>query len=77
MYERKSKVVLMCDTTEREFELCHAERLLRMPNNGGWHLPSDSEFELTEYGIKYRGNQRTASKTKTQKHNKQSSTSRE
>lgn len=29
---------------EREFEITHAERLLGMPNNGGWQLPENSEY---------------------------------
>lgn len=37
------------------FEVCHAERLLRMRNNGGWQLPSGSEYELTDNGIEHRG----------------------
>lgn len=32
----------------REFEVSHAERLLNMPNNGGWQLPKDSEYELKD-----------------------------
>lgn len=30
-----------------DFEITHAERLLRMPNNGGWHLPEDSEYKFS------------------------------
>lgn len=41
---------------QQEFTLEHAERLLRMKNNGGWILPKDSKFELTENGLKYRTN---------------------
>ena len=29
---------------KREFEITHAERLLGMPNNGGWQLPENSEY---------------------------------
>ena len=29
----------------REFDIDHAERILRMKNNG-WQLPKNSEFEL-------------------------------
>lgn len=32
----------------QSFSLDHAERLLRMPNNGGWMLPADSRYEYTE-----------------------------
>lgn len=41
---------------QQDFTLEHAERLLRMPRNGGWTLPKDSKFELTEDGLKYRAN---------------------
>lgn len=27
-------------------DIDHAERLLRMPNNGGWTLPENSNFEF-------------------------------
>lgn len=30
--------------TTQEFEINHAERLLRMPNNGGWVLPANSQY---------------------------------
>lgn len=40
----------------RDFTLEHAERLLLMPNNGGWMLAKDSKFELTKDGLKYRAN---------------------
>lgn len=32
------------NNTTHEFEVNHAERLLRTPNNGGWILPDDSPF---------------------------------
>jgi hypothetical protein len=31
------------------FELEHAERLLRMPNNGGWRLPDASPYQFDYY----------------------------
>lgn len=31
-----------------DFEINHAERLLRMPNNGGWELPKNSEYNFSE-----------------------------
>lgn len=34
------------------FEAEHAERLLRMPNNGGWHIADDENKELTENGFR-------------------------
>jgi hypothetical protein len=30
----------------------HAERLLRMPNNGGWKIADDEKVELTENGFR-------------------------
>lgn len=32
----------------QEFEINHAERILRMPDNGGWHLPEDSKYRMDE-----------------------------
>ena len=33
----------------QEFEIDHAERILAIPRSW-WHLPEDSEFELTKDG---------------------------
>lgn len=41
--------------TTQEFEINHAERLLRMPNNGGWVLPKDSSYTFSlKNGIGFR-----------------------
>lgn len=37
----------------REFEIDHAERILRMPRSG-WKLPEDSKFEFTDGTINRR-----------------------
>lgn len=29
---------------KQEFEITHAERILRLPQTGGWRLPEDSKF---------------------------------
>lgn len=43
---------------KQEFELLHAERILRTPNNGGWMLPTDSPYQYDYYdGITKRSNQ--------------------
>lgn len=63
---KKTLVLLTCPAlnTDREFEITHAERLLRMPNNGGWRLPDDSQFEFDkENGLKYRRNKETNKRT--------------
>lgn len=38
------KLVVPALGMEATFEVEHAERLLRLNNNGGWQLPADSEF---------------------------------
>ena len=50
MTAKVTKVVLECPTlnTTEEFEINHAERLLRMPNNGGWQLPEKTPFEFSK-----------------------------
>lgn len=57
MTAKVTKVVLECPTlgTTEEFEINHAERLLRMPNNGGWRLPEKTPFEFCrKNGIRYK-----------------------
>ena len=36
------------------FEAEHAERILRMSNNGGWHIADDEKVELTKNGFRPR-----------------------
>lgn len=50
MTAKVTKVVLECPTlnTTEEFEINHAERLLRMPNNGGWQLPEKHLLNLAK-----------------------------
>ena len=61
MTAKVTKVVLECPTlnTTEEFEINHAERLLRMPNNGGWQLPEKTPFEFSkENGLRYKRNKK-------------------
>lgn len=37
------------DGTEREFGLAHAERILALPDGGGWRL-SDKRFKVDSHG---------------------------
>jgi hypothetical protein len=55
----KTTIVRLTCTSlgSRDFEISHAERLLNMPNNGGWQLPKDSEYELKD-GIISRRNKK-------------------
>lgn len=58
MNAKTTTVTLVANGVTREFEFSHAERLLRMPNNGGWHLPKDSKFEFVENGLQRRRNKK-------------------
>lgn len=58
----KSTMVVLENTasnTTQEFDIDHAERILRMPNNGGWQLPENSvnTFDETN-GIGFKQNSR-------------------
>lgn len=44
--ERTNKVILQVGDKKQAFEINHAERILRMPDNGGWHLPEESNYEM-------------------------------
>lgn len=53
MNAKTTIVKLSCDSlgcVQREFEVSHAERLLAIPNNGGWYL-DDKDYELKDGDI--------------------------
>lgn len=58
MKAKTTKVTLEVNGVAREFEFSHAERLLRMPNNGGWHLPEKSKFEFVNHGLQRRADKK-------------------
>lgn len=61
MAAKVQKVALINDTLNvtEQFEITHAERLLRMPNNGGWRLPENSDFKFDkDDGIGYKRNKK-------------------
>lgn len=58
MGAKVTRVTLVAGSLTREFELSHAERLLAMPNNGGWKLPEDSKYEFVDYGIRRRADKK-------------------
>lgn len=64
--ERKPGSYVTLETasgTQREFEINHAERILRAPENGGWRLPDNSPYQFDYYnGITKRTNQGTSEK---------------
>jgi hypothetical protein len=55
-----------------DFEISHAERLLRMQNNGGWFIPQTSKYEFNGYDINIRANQESGSRTEEQAGNSES-----
>ena len=56
MATKRTTIRLQAGELVREFEVSHAERLLRMPNNGGWHVAEDEKVEFTGNGFKPRTN---------------------
>lgn len=64
MNAKTTTVTLVANGVSREFEFSHAERLLRMPNNGGWELPVNSNYEFLDNGLRRRGNKKKDNGTK-------------
>ena len=60
MNAKETRVRLIAPGFDEEFEFSHAERILQMPNNGGWHLPDDSPYEFKDNAIISRGIKREA-----------------
>lgn len=54
MASKVTKIRLQVGGRIETFEPEHAERLLRMPNNGGWHIANDEKVELTKNGFRPR-----------------------
>lgn len=52
MSTKVTMVRLTANGITRSFEISHAERLLRMPNNGGWQIAEGEKLELTDNGFK-------------------------
>ncbi len=52
---KKTIITLTCESLgEQQFEVAHAERLLAMPKNGGWHLPDNSKYVIENGSISIR-----------------------
>lgn len=55
--------LVTADGMTQEFEINHAERILRAPENGGWKLPDDSPYQFDYYdGITKRTSQGNSQK---------------
>ncbi len=52
MKSKVTQVRLSANGRTRSFDVVHAERLLRMPNNGGWQIAEGENLVLTENGFK-------------------------
>lgn len=58
MATKITEVRLQVGDRIRTFDAEHAERLLRYPDNGGWHIADDEKVELTENGFRPRKDKR-------------------
>lgn len=56
MNAKTTFVTLVANGVSRDFEFEHAERLLRMPRNGGWKLPENSKFEFVNDALQRKRN---------------------
>lgn len=57
------ELVNTATNSRQTFEINHAERLLRMPNNGGWQLPEDSPYYFDlKNGIGYKQTKKGSTK---------------
>lgn len=62
--ERTNKIVLQVGDIKQEFEISHAERILRMKDNGGWHVPENSIYQFDELnGLTVKRNKRPDKKS--------------
>ena len=56
---KTTQITLECSALGcRDFEVSHAERLLAMPNNGGWKLPENSPYIFDNGSISRRNQKR-------------------
>ena len=73
MAAKVQKVALVNDTLNvtEEFTITHAERLLRLRNNGGWRLPDNSTFKFdNENGIGYKRDKKADNGAEKAQHDK-------
>lgn len=67
MNTKETKVLLVNKSDnvgDITLEINHAERLLKMPRNGGWKLPKDSLYKLGENGLIKKSDNRTTKNAK-------------
>lgn len=61
--KRTATVELQVGERVESFEINHAERILKMPNNGGWKLPNDSKYILDNNGLIVRPSKKVSTKS--------------
>tara|TARA_R110000851_G_scaffold322550_2_gene488676 strand:+ start:5734 stop:5931 length:198 start_codon:yes stop_codon:yes gene_type:complete len=61
--KRVKTVELQIGDKKESFEINHAERILKMPNNGGWKLPTDSKYIFDTNGLTVKSNKKTGTKS--------------
>lgn len=54
MKAKTTRVTLEVDGRKQDFEFSHAERILKMRKNGGWHLPEGSKFVFEDNALYHR-----------------------
>ncbi len=58
MGAKVSTIRLQVGSRIETFGMEHAERLLRMPNNGGWRIADGENKELTKNGFRTKRNRK-------------------
>lgn len=68
-----TKVILRVkgSTQTKEFDLDHAERILRLRNNGNWEIPENSQFEFKDNAINIKPDKGETKEATKRRRNKQ------
>lgn len=67
-----SKITMVALTNDNDkvgditLEISHAERVLKMPKNGGWKLPKNSPYKLDKDGLVKKSSKGDTQKTEKQ-----------
>lgn len=70
---RISEIELQVGDKVQTFEISHAERLLRMTNNGGWEIPEGSIYKFNaKNGTIFRSDKGDSTESKEETNDKQS-----
>ena len=61
--KRVKTIELQVGDKKQSFEIGHDERILKMQNNGGWKLPTDSKYIFGKDGITTKPSKKSGSKS--------------